>query len=103
MSEGAQDNMSSLKAIFAHAPAYTQALYLIEGKARAVITSLPMKPSLGSVPAESPQFQVRFLRQRETINEIVNMYELVVLLASLEPPIPSERGWTVGKPSDNSV
>jgi hypothetical protein len=99
--------MGSLSAIFAdswHAIDSPSAQYLVEGVVHAVITPLPSVrgPRLDRLNTIlPPRFRLRVMHGDETGEYEGTQQELVARLATLRPPIPTQRGWsTVGSVLD---
>jgi len=93
--------MGSLSAIFAetlHSIDTPSAQYLVEGVVHAVITPLPsaLEPRPDELNTMHPsRFRLLLMHGGETREYVGTQQELVARLAILQPPIPTQRGWTM--------
>ena len=94
--------MSSLQEIFERFSPFASAYYRMDGVTFALVRSLSptaYHDDLHDTNSPPPQRFVVVLLQGPQAGEFVGTQsELVTLLASAHPPIPTQRGWQIGDP-----
>ena len=95
--------MSSLHAIFDHAQPYTRAHYTVAGVTYAIVVNLPAEATNGQMASPQPHFRLQLLQGSDVRELVVTPYDVTALLASCEPPIPSQEGWALGAPGTSNM
>ncbi len=89
--------ISSLQAIFDHAPPYTRAHYTVDGVTSAIVVNLPPAASEGSPDSHLLHYLLRILQHAQFRELVVSAPDLAVRLAECTPPIPIQRGWAIDR------